>query len=183
MVTNFGFNSFNRQSSSPSVLRDFCFHSCALGCFSGGWYCTMSSYQRQLGYFHRYTQEMHQHTCVLLLCVFFNWRYNRRVIKLLTSNPVMAGVNILLDIWILVMPMRTLTRIKRPRRDKVILAAIFGVGGLSCIAGSVFEHFKTPQVTTNMFTASFDFTPSESSLNQKIHSTTEVPSICGQWWK
>jgi hypothetical protein len=58
--------------------------------------------------------------------------------------PVNAGINILLDIWILVMPIRTLTQIKRPSRDKIILMAIFGVGALSCLAGSVLEHFKIP---------------------------------------
>jgi hypothetical protein len=44
--------------------------------------------------------------------------------------------------WILVMPIRTLTGIKRPKRDKIILMAIFGVGALSCLARLVFDDFE-----------------------------------------
>ncbi len=57
-------------------------------------------------------------------------------------------MNILLDMWILVMPIKTLSQIKRPKRDKIILMAIFGVGGLSCLAGLVFAHVESAELTS-----------------------------------
>jgi hypothetical protein len=42
--------------------------------------------------------------------------------------------NILLDIWVLVLPIRILKDIKRPTRDKIVLFIVFGFGALACIA-------------------------------------------------
>jgi len=47
---------------------------------------------------------------------------------------VLASINIIVDIWILVMPISTLKNINRPRRDKIVLFIVFGVGGFSCIS-------------------------------------------------
>lgn len=49
----------------------------------------------------------------------------------------MAAINIVVDIWILLLPIRTLKNIKRSRRDKVVLFVIFGVGGFSCISSII----------------------------------------------
>jgi hypothetical protein len=45
-----------------------------------------------------------------------------------------AVINIVLDIWILALPVSTLKDIKRPRRDKIVLFIIFGIGAFSCIS-------------------------------------------------
>jgi len=50
---------------------------------------------------------------------------------------VIAAINIVLDIWILVMPLKTLKDIRRPRRDKIVLFIIFGIGAFSCISSIV----------------------------------------------
>jgi hypothetical protein len=47
---------------------------------------------------------------------------------------VLAVVNIIIDIDILALPIRTLKDIKRNARDKIVLFVIFGVGGFSCIS-------------------------------------------------
>ncbi|RFU35620.1 hypothetical protein B7463_g717, partial [Scytalidium lignicola] len=49
----------------------------------------------------------------------------------------LAVFNIIMDIWILVLPIKTLIRIKRPRKEKFILFAVFGAGVFSCISGIV----------------------------------------------
>ncbi|KAH6715779.1 hypothetical protein DL95DRAFT_365984 [Leptodontidium sp. 2 PMI_412] len=50
---------------------------------------------------------------------------------------ILAAVNILVDIWILLLPIKTLKDIKRSRRDKIVLFIIFGVGGFSCISSII----------------------------------------------
>jgi len=64
---------------------------------------------------------------------------------------VIAVVNIIVDIWILVMPISTLRHIKRPKRDKIVLFIVFGIGGFSCISSivrlytiKVFANSKDP---------------------------------------
>ena len=43
-------------------------------------------------------------------------------------------MNIVLDVWILVLPLQVLLSIQRPGREKTALLAIFALGGFSCIA-------------------------------------------------
>lgn len=50
------------------------------------------------------------------------------------SYSAIASINILVDIWILLLPVRTLIGIKRPRSQKLGLLAIFGIGGFACVA-------------------------------------------------
>lgn len=50
---------------------------------------------------------------------------------------VIAVINILVDIWILVIPYNTLKGIKRPKRDKIVLLVIFGIGAFSCISSMI----------------------------------------------
>lgn len=54
-----------------------------------------------------------------------------------TDLSVIAAINIVVDIWILVMPIKTLKNIKRPKRDKIVLFIVFGIGAFSCISRSV----------------------------------------------
>jgi len=51
-----------------------------------------------------------------------------------------SGFNIVTDIWILVLPLKTLASIQRPRREKIALYAIFGCGSFACIAAIVRLH-------------------------------------------
>ncbi|KAI8941917.1 hypothetical protein NX059_000032 [Plenodomus lindquistii] len=48
-----------------------------------------------------------------------------------------SGVNILADIWILILPITTLLKVQRPTREKVALVGIFSLGVFSCIASIV----------------------------------------------
>ncbi|KAK1689348.1 integral membrane protein [Colletotrichum godetiae] len=51
-----------------------------------------------------------------------------------------SGFNIVTDIWILVLPIKTLMGILRPRREKIALGIIFGVGVFATITSIVRLH-------------------------------------------
>ncbi|KAI8309616.1 hypothetical protein K4K59_009021 [Colletotrichum sp. SAR11_240] len=53
---------------------------------------------------------------------------------------VTSGFNILTDIWILILPIKTLSGILRPRREKIALAIIFGVGAFATITSIIRLH-------------------------------------------
>ena len=102
------------------------------------------------------------------------------------SHLVVAVINILIDVWILAMPIRTLKNIKRPTRDKVMLFIVFGVASFSCISRFVRTLHPLLHCLLNSHAtvlASFGSTPSESLPIPKIHSTTAFRSTSGPWWK
>lgn len=51
-----------------------------------------------------------------------------------------SSINIVVDIWILVLPISTLLKVKRPGREKLALIGIFSLGIFSCIASIVRLH-------------------------------------------
>ncbi|KAF2795116.1 hypothetical protein K505DRAFT_407146 [Melanomma pulvis-pyrius CBS 109.77] len=51
-----------------------------------------------------------------------------------------SSFNIVTDIWILALPIKTLMSIQRPRREKLALVFIFSLGIFSCIASIVRLH-------------------------------------------
>ncbi|KAL0936270.1 uncharacterized protein CTRU02_208485 [Colletotrichum truncatum] len=51
-----------------------------------------------------------------------------------------SGFNIITDIWILVLPIKTLMGILRPRKEKIALTIIFGVGAFATITSIVRLH-------------------------------------------
>ncbi|KAF1847599.1 uncharacterized protein K460DRAFT_306970 [Cucurbitaria berberidis CBS 394.84] len=51
-----------------------------------------------------------------------------------------SSVNIAIDIWILVLPITTLLKVRRPGREKLALIVIFSLGIFSCIASIVRLH-------------------------------------------
>ncbi|KZL65570.1 integral membrane protein [Colletotrichum incanum] len=51
-----------------------------------------------------------------------------------------SGFNIVTDIWILVLPIKTLSGILRPRREKIALGIIFGVGMFATITSIIRLH-------------------------------------------
>ena len=51
-----------------------------------------------------------------------------------------SAFNILTDIWILALPIKTLKGINRPHHEKIALFAIFGIGSVSCIMSIVRLH-------------------------------------------
>lgn len=53
---------------------------------------------------------------------------------------VTSSFNIVTDIWILALPIKTLMSIQRPRREKLALVFIFSLGIFSCIASIVRLH-------------------------------------------
>ncbi|KAH8804749.1 integral membrane protein [Xylogone sp. PMI_703] len=78
----------------------------------------------------------------------------------------LAVFNVIMDIWILVLPIKTLTKIKRPRREKFILYVVFGAGIFSCISGIVRLY------TVGMFTRSKD--PFYDAVPINIWSFVEI---------
>lgn len=53
---------------------------------------------------------------------------------------VTSGFNIVTDIWIIVLPIKTLSGILRPRREKIALGIIFGVGLFATITSIIRLH-------------------------------------------
>ncbi|OLN97091.1 hypothetical protein CCHL11_02148 [Colletotrichum chlorophyti] len=51
-----------------------------------------------------------------------------------------SGFNIVTDVWILILPIKTLTGILRPKREKVALGVIFGVGVFATITSIIRLH-------------------------------------------
>lgn len=51
-----------------------------------------------------------------------------------------SSINILVDIWILVLPITTLLKVQRPRKEKAALVGIFSLGVFSTIASIVRLH-------------------------------------------
>ncbi|KAK3942531.1 hypothetical protein QBC46DRAFT_362537 [Diplogelasinospora grovesii] len=51
-----------------------------------------------------------------------------------------SSFNILTDIWILALPIRTLRELTLPRQEKIALFLIFGVGTFACVASIVRLH-------------------------------------------
>ncbi|PMD46691.1 hypothetical protein L207DRAFT_561974 [Hyaloscypha variabilis F] len=97
---------------------------------------------------------------------------HKKCINTLVYFYINAGVNILLDMWILVMPIKTLTQIKRPKRDKIILMAIFGVGGLSCLAGIIRLY------TIRIYTQSKDPFYDGSPINMWSMVEVNIAIVC-----
>jgi hypothetical protein len=56
------------------------------------------------------------------------------------TNTVTSSFNILTDIWILALPVKTLLGIQRPNREKFALIVVFSLGVFSCIASIVRLH-------------------------------------------
>ena len=48
-----------------------------------------------------------------------------------------SSTNIVVDIWILFLPVEALLRIQRPKREKTALICIFALGALSCISSII----------------------------------------------
>lgn len=70
-----------------------------------------------------------------------NWDLTENIPKQCINTLVYyytnAAINIIVDIWILVLPIKTLSGIKRPTRDKIVLLVIFGVGAFSCLSSII----------------------------------------------
>ncbi|CAK7210740.1 hypothetical protein SBRCBS47491_000880 [Sporothrix bragantina] len=50
---------------------------------------------------------------------------------------VTAGINIATDFWILVLPIKALSQIRRPRGEKIVLFCVFGAGLFASVASIV----------------------------------------------
>jgi hypothetical protein len=55
----------------------------------------------------------------------------------LTYPTVTSSTNIVIDLWILILPIKVLLTIRRPGREKIALIGIFTLGIFSCIASIV----------------------------------------------
>ncbi|KAH8645969.1 hypothetical protein BGZ60DRAFT_465291 [Tricladium varicosporioides] len=68
-----------------------------------------------------------------------------------------AVFNILLDICVLILPIKILRHIQRPTRDKIVLFAVFSFGALACIASMI--RLYTIRVFTSSKDKFYDGTP------------------------
>jgi hypothetical protein len=88
--------------------------------------------------FHRLSGgQMHKHHGAILLSVT---QYHSHVISHAHQQLATSSISILIDIWILVLPITTLLKIQRPKREKAALVGIFSLGVFSCIASIVRLH-------------------------------------------
>ena len=56
----------------------------------------------------------------------------------LTETPIVtSGTNVVIDVWILLLPLEFLIRMERPTREKTALIVIFALGASSCICSIV----------------------------------------------
>lgn len=77
-----------------------------------------------------------------------------------------SALNIVLDVWILILPLKVLLSIQRPGREKSALLAIFALGGFSCIA-SIARIYSV-----RIFTASTD--PFYDAVPINVWSMVEI---------
>ncbi|KAH7063919.1 hypothetical protein BKA63DRAFT_185026 [Paraphoma chrysanthemicola] len=89
-----------------------------------------------------------------------------------------SSVNIVMDIWILVLPITTLLKVQRPKREKAALVGVFSLGAFSCIASIVRLHsIKIYTKSTDPF---FDAVPinlwSMVEVNVGIYCAS-IPSL------
>ncbi|KAF2802918.1 uncharacterized protein BDZ99DRAFT_527018 [Mytilinidion resinicola] len=50
---------------------------------------------------------------------------------------ITAGLNVATDIWVTILPIRSLLHIQRPKREKAGLVLIFSMGAFSCVAATI----------------------------------------------
>ncbi|OCL04652.1 hypothetical protein AOQ84DRAFT_415628 [Glonium stellatum] len=63
-----------------------------------------------------------------------------------------SAFNIITDIWIIGLPVKTLLKIQRPRREKIALFVVFGMGIFSCIASIVrLQSIRTYTLSADPF--------------------------------
>ncbi|KAF8862495.1 hypothetical protein BDZ45DRAFT_188691 [Acephala macrosclerotiorum] len=109
-------------------------------------------------------------TTLQCLPIQSNWdlvgKYTKKCINTEAYFYVIAVVNIILDLVILALPIRTLKDIKRGTRDKIVLFVLFGVGGFSCISSIIRLY------TIKVFTDSKD--PFWDSVPINIWSMVEI---------
>jgi len=86
---------------------------------------------------------------------------------------VTSGFNIITDIWIIALPIKALIKINRPRREKIALIFIFGVGTFATITSIIRLH------TIYTYTLAKD--PFQQSILVNLWSVIEVNTaiICG----
>lgn len=85
---------------------------------------------------------------------------------MLTGGAVTSGFNIITDIIIFALPIKTLLNINRPRNEKIALIAVFGVGTFATIVAMVRLH------TIYTYTLAQD--PFQQSILVNLWSIIEV---------
>jgi hypothetical protein len=75
-------------------------------------------------------------------------------------------VSITADVWILILPITTLLKVQRPKREKLALVAIFSLGVFSCVASIVRLH------SIRIYTESSD--PFHNSVPINLWSMVEI---------
>lgn len=124
---------------------------------------TMHTAAQTLGLHRERPRLLRRHQCVLLWYDHSSLMSN---VASLLIHSVTSAFHILMDIWILVLPLRLIMRIPRQPRDKLALYIIFGLGAISTLASIIRLHFL------RMFTLSND--PIYDSLPINTWSMVEV---------
>ncbi|KAH9866501.1 hypothetical protein J1614_008191 [Plenodomus biglobosus] len=85
-------------------------------------------------------------TCCMLQCIPLHkmWDFTGMVqghcINTTALFYTTSAINIMVDIWILLLPIETLLKVQRPTREKFALVGIFSLGVFSCTASIVRLH-------------------------------------------
>jgi hypothetical protein len=80
---------------------------------------------------------MHQHHRLVLQYVELPLPEDLAITHIATAT---SSINILIDVWIIVLPISTILKVQRPKREKAALVGIFCLGAFSCFASIVRLH-------------------------------------------
>ena len=76
-------------------------------------------------------------TCIDTTAFFYSKYSGLTCQRYITDLSATSTLNIVTDIWIIGLPVRTLASIQRPKSEKIVLIAVFGMGVFACIASIV----------------------------------------------
>ena len=96
--------------------------------------------------------------------------------------PVTSSTNIVIDIWILILPIKLLLSIRRPGREKLALLGIFTLGTFSCIASIVrlysvrvytevrIQHFRIKMCRNSLKSIPSNLTTHHRKSTSQLHT-------------
>ncbi|KUI69605.1 hypothetical protein VM1G_05541 [Cytospora mali] len=100
---------------------------------------------------------------ISILCMYLRFAVSRTFRYLCYAN---SAVNIITDIWIIVLPIKTLKGINRPLKEKIALAVVFGTGAFAVIVSVVRLR--------SIYTYTLSTDPYRDAINVNFWSVIEV---------
>jgi hypothetical protein len=146
----------------------------------------MPTPQQDVGHHWAGTRPLHQHHHLHIQYVTLLLTTTHTPPFLTTcSSAATSAANIILDLWILFLPLKVLLSIQRPGREKTALLAIFALGAFSCIAS--IARLYSVRIFTKVRNPSLIISSTKIQLppfhSQPTPSSTPSPSTHGPWSK